>query len=240
MFHYSDSQSLAREAAVRPRRSPAAAPLWAGSAAAPVPGWFGWLERVGALVALVLLSPALVTVAAVIFLLSGRPPLIAHARVGQYGRHIWMLKFRTMWPKWTRRPKTRRPILIERIEGAPVPQSKMVVDSRVTSGFAAFCRRHSIDELPQLWHVLTGEMSLVGPRPVTIQEFERWYSRDAAEILQWKPGLTGLWQVKGRSSLSYMNRRRLDQFLVAHWSIALYLNVLLSTIPCVITGDNAN
>ncbi|MBZ5586793.1 MAG: sugar transferase, partial [Acidobacteriia bacterium] len=101
------------------------------------------------------------------------------------------------------------------------------------------CRRHSIDELPQLWHVLKGEMSLVGPRPMTAAELQRWYGADAKQILLCKPGITGLWQVRGRNSLSYSQRRRLDLFLVRNWSPSLYFRILLSTVPRVISGENA-
>ncbi len=189
---------------------------------------------------LALLAPMLGAAAAAIFLFSGRSPLIAHARVGRYGRRIWVLKLRTMWPAPARRLGLRSVFLAERIDGTHVPRNKKDSDARVTSRFAAFCRRHSIDELPQLWHVVTGEMSFVGPRPITVAEFDRWYGPEAAEMLLWRPGLTGLWQINGRSSLTYAERRRLDLFLVGNWSLPLYFRILFATIPRVITGENAN
>jgi exopolysaccharide production protein ExoY len=112
-------------------------------------------------------------------------------------------------------------------------------DSRVTSRFAAFCRRYSIDELPQLYQVVTGQMSLIGPRPLTKLELDLYYGRNAAELLTRRPGISGLWQVSGRSRLSYRQRRRLDLFLVRKWSPGLYLQTLLATIPTVLTGRNA-
>ena len=109
----------------------------------------------------------------------------------------------------------------------------------MSNRFASFCRRHSIDELPQLWHVVTGEMSLVGPRPMTRVELRRYYGDDAEEILRVKPGLAGLWQVSGRNRLSYAERRRLDLQLVRERSPRVYFSVLLRTIPEVLHGENA-
>ena len=238
LLDYPDSQRLLSQAAVRSKGSRHAI----RPAAADPPGTPGWLvlvERLGALIALILLAPVLALTAASIFLLSGRPPFIAHARVGQYGRRIWMLKLRTMWQGSGPRRRLRSLFAVERIDGAWVPCAKRHADRRVTSGFAARCRRHSIDELPQLWHVVSGEMSLVGPRPITALEFDRWYGAEAADILLRKPGLTGLWQIKGRSALNYSQRRRLDLFLVRRWSVRLYLKILVSTIPRVISGENA-
>jgi exopolysaccharide production protein ExoY len=235
---YPDSQSLLPQVVVRPKRS------FYGTRTLPgdlpgIPGWLVLMERSAAFVGLILLMPVLTVTAAAIFVLSGRSPLIAHARLGRYGNPIWMLKLRTMWQGSGRRWRLRSLFTVERIDGAWVPRSKRQADTRVTSGFAALCRRHSIDELPQLWHVLSGEMSLVGPRPITALEFDLWYGRDAADILLRRPGLTGLWQVKGRSALSYSQRRRLDLFLVRKWSLWLYLKVLLSTVPRVISGEDA-
>ena len=103
------------------------------------------------------------------------------------------------------------------------PDLKSPDDPRVASSFARFCRRHSIDELPQLWHVVSGEMSLVGPRPVTEGELHRYYGAHASEVLQVKPGLAGLWQVSGRNRLTYAERCRLDLRLVRERSIPLVL-----------------
>jgi exopolysaccharide production protein ExoY len=200
---------------------------------------FNCAERLAAFVALLLLTPLLAIVAVAVAALSGRSPLIAHARVGRYGQRIWVLKLRTMWPAGRSGPRQRGAALMERVDATYVPASKRELDERVTSAFAAFCRRHSIDELPQLWQVVTGHMSLVGPRPMTGGELEQWYGDHGREILLVKPGLTGLWQTKGRSLLSYPQRRRLDLFLVRNWSPALYLRILLSTIPRVISGTDA-
>ena len=112
-------------------------------------------------------------------------------------------------------------------------------DPRVTSRVATLCRRYSIDELPQLWHVLKGEMALLGPRPLTASEIQTYYGPAAVELLAVKPGLTGLWQTSGRSRLTYSQRRRLDLFMIRNWSAGLYLKILLRTIPAVLTGKDA-
>jgi exopolysaccharide production protein ExoY len=111
-------------------------------------------------------------------------------------------------------------------------------DPRVASRFARFCRRHSINEIPQLWHVIRGEMSLVGPRPVTAEELRLYYGADAREILQHKPGITGLWQVCGRNRVTYPERRHLDLELIRRRSLRMYLKILLRTVPEVIGGRN--
>jgi len=146
-----------------------------------------------------------------------------------------MLKFRTMWDPAIVRAQR---FTIESVSGF-VPASKLAADDRVKSRFAAFCRRHSLDELPQLYHVMRGEMSLVGPRPITQEEIRDYYGESSEEILSMRPGLTGLWQVRGRSRLSYERRRRLDLLLVRRASASLYLAILLRSIPGVLTGRDA-
>ncbi len=120
-----------------------------------------------------------------------------------------------------------------------MPGSKASRDARVNSRFAAFCRRYSLDELPQLYHVARGEMSLVGPRPITLVELEDHYGACAEEVLSLRPGLTGLWQVMGRSRLTYARRKRLDLLLVRRASASLYFRILLRSIPCVLSGRDA-
>jgi lipopolysaccharide/colanic/teichoic acid biosynthesis glycosyltransferase len=146
-----------------------------------------------------------------------------------------MLKFRTMWEPGSY-PAGR--FAIESVSGL-VPTSKRSADPRVKSRFAAFCRRHSLDELPQLYHVARGEMSLVGPRPITVGELGDYYGSAADEVLSVRPGLTGLWQVRGRSRLSYARRKRLDLLLVRRGSPSLYLQILLRSVPKVLTGRDA-
>lgn len=194
-------------------------------------------ERVFALLLGAMLLPVVVGSAAAVTLLSGDSPFVAVARAGQRGRRIWLLKLRTMWGREASERRGAR--LIQRIENSRVPENKAECDPRVTSTFAALCRRYSIDELPQLWHVVRGELSLVGPRPLTYDELDTYYGYDAGEVLSVKPGLTGLWQVRGRNSLTYPQRLALDLHLVRNWSLPLYVSVLAATIPAVFSGRNA-
>jgi exopolysaccharide production protein ExoY len=199
------------------------------------------MEQVIGLAAVVVLSPFLAAVAVTIFLLSGRAPLVAHRRLGRDGRPFWMLKFRTMWSGDRERSSGSRGLarFIEQLRGETVPEVKTGRDPRITSRFAALCRRHSIDELPQLWHVALGEMSLVGPRPMTPSEWAKYYGESAAEVLRLKPGLSGLWQTRGRNRLTYRQRRRLDIFLARHYCLLLYLRILGQTVPRVFAGRDA-
>ncbi len=181
------------------------------------------------------LGPLLCATAIAVFCLSRRSPLVAHQRVGLNGQSIWTLKFRTMWTG--REPFA--PGWIERIVESPGQSPKSADDPRVTSTFARFLRRYSIDEIPQLIHVVTGKMALVGPRPLTIDELREHYGAAAPVVLSVRPGLSGLWQVMGRSRLSYAARRRLDLMLVRKRTVGLYSYVLLRTLPEVLAGRNS-
>ena len=204
--------------------------LWRGIAVA---------ERAFSGALLLLLLPLLIFAAVTVLVLSRRAPLIAHPRMGQGGRAIWVLKLRTMWDRSS--PANSAIRLVERLasESNGYGPIKNREDPRITSRFAAFCRKYSIDELPQLWHVCRGEMALIGPRPLTAQEIEMHYHSAADELLSATPGLTGLWQIKGRSRLTYLQRRRLDLFLVRKWSLGLYGKIFFATIPTVLTGKDA-
>ena len=150
-----------------------------------------------------------------------------------------MIKLRTMWEKgsggsrlWVKRS------WVQRI-GADAPERKVADDPRIGNGFARFCRRHSIDEIPQLWHVARGKMSLVGPRPLTSGELKQYYRRESDELLRVKPGLAGLWQISGRNRLTYKQRKELDMRYVRERSVGLYLSILARTIPEVMRGANS-
>lgn len=203
---------------------------------------YGWkaiwaAERALAGLLLILLSPVLVLCALVLAIRSGRSPLVAHQRAGQAGRPIWILKLRTMWTGERRSGSFFLEKLSTAYEQADGPKRRD--DPRVSCRFAAFCRRYSIDELPQLWQVVTGDLTLVAPRPLTWRELETHYGPDARHVLSRKPGLSGLWQVSGRSRLTYKQRRRLDLFLIRKWSFPLYLRIVLVTLPRVLAGKDA-
>jgi exopolysaccharide production protein ExoY len=193
------------------------------------------LEPFIALLAAILVAPAAAVIGVTILALSGQSPLVRHRRVGWKGEDLWLLKFRTMW---TPGDHGRPLVAIE-----DLPQTSTVVkvksDRRVTSPFAAWCRRYSLDEIPQLVHIIRGEMSFVGPRPITRAELDEHYDRCASEVLSLRPGLTGLWQVMGRNRLTYAQRRRLDLLLVRRASPRFFLAILIRTIPSVLRGYGA-
>jgi exopolysaccharide production protein ExoY len=206
-------------------------------------------ERAAGFLLLAAAAPVIAMSAIAVQALSRRSPFIAHLRVAKDGKPFWMLKLRTMWPAdakadarpgessaWIERVIER---LVERIVADPQQDNKDPADPRVTSWFGSFCRRHSIDELPQLWHVAGGEMSLVGPRPLTRAEIDRYYAEDAAELLSVKPGLTGLWQIYGRSAIRFPRRAAMDLELVRRLTARTYLKILARTIPAIIRGNGA-
>lgn len=170
--------------------------------------------------------PAMLFVALLIKLDSRGPVLFRQERVGKQGEHFFMIKFRSMVVN----AENRRRELEQNNEGSG-PLFKMKNDPRVTRT-GRFLRRFSIDELPQLWNVLTGSMSLVGPRPPLPGEVAA-YESDVRRRLLVKPGLTGLWQVSGRSNLSWQDSVRLDLYYVENWSLAGDLIIILRTVRAV-------
>lgn len=194
-------------------------------------------ERVAGILLLAITAPVIAVAAMAIAALSGRSPFIAHLRVAKDGKPFWMLKLRSMWP--VDGPPGDPWAWLERVIADPEQNGKDASDPRVSSWFAAFCRRHSIDELPQLWHVARGEMSLVGPRPLTRVEIVRYYAGDASELLSVKPGLTGLWQIHGRSAIRFPRRAALDLELVRNLTARTYLKILARTIPVILRGSGA-
>jgi exopolysaccharide production protein ExoY len=203
-----------------------------------------WLVEIGERAAgaalLGLASPLIAASAVAIAALSRRTPIIAHLRVGREGRPFWVLKLRTMWPSPQSRSESLAGVAwIERIVAEPDSDGKDPDDERVNGWFAAFCRRYSIDELPQLWHVAGGEMSLVGPRPLTRTEIQRYYAEHARELLSVKPGLTGLWQTQGRSAIRFPRRAAMDLELVRSLTGKMYWKILARTLPAIFRGNGA-
>ena len=195
------------------------------------------VERAAGIFLLLLTSPLLIGSALMVSALSRRSPLVAHLRIGRHNRPFWMLKLRSMWESASR--TSRCPGWIEYVAAEPVEDGKQACDPRITSRFAAFCRRHSIDEIPQFWHVFRGEMSLVGPRPLTRIELARHYGTHASELVSVKPGLTGLWQVSGRSNIKYPQRAALDLKLVRELTPKMYSTILLRTFSALVIGRGA-
>jgi exopolysaccharide biosynthesis polyprenyl glycosylphosphotransferase len=181
---------------------------------------------------LVVVSPILLATAIAIKLDSKGPVLFRQVRVGRNSEPFGVLKMRTMVPD----AEALLPDLID-LNEADGPLFKMAHDPRITR-VGRFLRATSIDEIPQLWNVLKGEMSLVGPRPALPHETEEW---DAllAQRLRVKPGITGMWQVSGRSDTSFEDYTRLDLYYVDNWSLTTDVAILAKTIPVVLLQKGA-
>ncbi|MBG0813896.1 sugar transferase [Planomonospora sp. ID82291] len=192
----------------------------------------GAFDRVSAVLALLVLLPLLLVVAVLIKVSSRGPVLFRQARVGKGGQEFTVLKFRTMIPE-AEQVKAR---LVGLNEGEGV-LFKIRNDPRITP-VGAWLRRYSLDELPQLVNVLRGDMSLVGPRPPLPEEVAQ-YGDDVRRRLLVNPGMTGLWQVSGRSDLTWEESVRLDLRYVENWSLVLDLQILWKTWSAVIRGVGA-
>jgi exopolysaccharide production protein ExoY len=186
---------------------------------------------------LVLLAPLILGLALAIRLTSGGPVVFAQSRVGFNGRVFKCLKFRTMVADASaalelhlaRNPEAAR-------EWAET--QKLRADPRITR-MGRFLRKSSLDELPQLFNVLAGDMSCIGPRPVVPDEIKR-YGANAAYYMAARPGITGLWQTSGRNSTTYAERVDLDTEYVGRWSLLLDLKILMATIPAVLAFDTTS
>ena len=175
------------------------------------------LDRLAAIVLLVLLSPALLAIALWILIDDGRPVLLAQERVGKNGRRFRMLKFRTMVPN----------ALELAHELTDDPYGVVPDDPRITKP-GRFLRRTSLDELPQLWNVLVGEMSLVGPRPDLAEQAANYSESDCGRLAV-EPGITGWSQVNGREEISWPERIEQDLWYIRHWSLRLDLRIIVRT-----------
>jgi exopolysaccharide production protein ExoY len=185
---------------------------------------------------IVLLAPLLIICFVATVATSRGPALFRHRRVGFKGKYFDCLKFRTMVQDAPER-------LRQLIESDPVAAAewgtnrKLRHDPRVTA-IGTILRKSSLDELPQLFNVLKGDMSIVGPRPITDEELIR-YSSAINAYLACRPGITGLWQVSGRSTTTYDKRIACDTFYARNWSMSLDAKILIVTIPAVLISDCA-
>jgi exopolysaccharide biosynthesis polyprenyl glycosylphosphotransferase len=191
------------------------------------------VERTAALLALLVFSPLMAAIAIAIIATDGRPVLFRQRRVGQDAEEFTMLKFRTM----VRNADSVKAGLAHLNLNSDGLLFKMKSDPRVTR-VGAVLRRYSLDELPQLFNVVGGSMSLVGPRPPLPEEVEK-YSEEVRRRLLVKPGLTGLWQVSGRSDLPWEEAVRLDLSYVENWSLAMDAMILLRTPTATVKGTGA-
>jgi exopolysaccharide biosynthesis polyprenyl glycosylphosphotransferase len=191
------------------------------------------MDVVVALGGLVVLSPILALAALAVKLQDGGPVFFVQERSGLYGRPFPMLKFRSMVID-----AEAQKAKLEAQNEMSGPVFKMKADPRITR-VGAFLRKSSIDELPQIWNVLRGEMSIVGPRPplpAEVARYERWQMRR----LSMRPGLTCIWQVSGRNKVDFDNWMRLDLEYIDSWSLFLDIKLILLTFPVVLTGRGAS
>jgi exopolysaccharide biosynthesis polyprenyl glycosylphosphotransferase len=203
------------------------------------------MDVVGSAAALAFLSPVFGAVALAIKLTSKGPVLFRQERLGQYGKKFTVLKFRSMRTDCDARIHEEyvSQFIAGQVDGAKQdgekPIFKLQEDPRVTP-VGRFLRRTSLDEFPQFWNVLVGNMSLVGPRPPVPYEYKAYDLWHRRRVLEIKPGITGLWQVEGRSRTRFDDMVRLDLKYARGWSIWLDVKILLQTPAAVFTGEGAH
>lgn len=203
------------------------------------------IDIAGSSVLLLILAPVLAAIAFAIKISSEGPVIFEQERLGQFGKSFRCLKFRTMYANnddrshrdYVRRLIAAEPEKADKSETEPTVY-KITNDPRVTP-VGKFLRRTSLDELPQLWNVLRREMSLVGPRPPLPYEFEIYDFWHRRRVLEVKPGVTGLWQVSGRSRTCFDDMVRLDLRYSQQWSLWLDFKILLATPKAAFIGDGA-
>jgi lipopolysaccharide/colanic/teichoic acid biosynthesis glycosyltransferase len=202
------------------------------------------IDIVGSLAGLILCLPVFLVIAAAIKLTSRGPILFRQVRLGQYGRKFTFLKFRSMYAN--NDPRIHQDFVTRFIVGAAGTETagdhqkiyKLTADPRITP-VGRFLRNTSLDELPQFLNVLLGDMSLVGPRPPVTYEYERYDLWHKQRLLAVKPGITGLWQVDGRSRVKFDEMVRLDIRYARSWSLWLDIKILLQTPRAVLSGLGA-
>jgi len=194
------------------------------------------LDIVGALMFFVFLGPVYLAVALWVRVSMGSPVHFGQVRLGEGGRRFHFYKFRSM----VRDSDTVLDQFLSKNDMARTEWDtfqKLEKDPRITP-FGHWIRKLSLDELPQFWNVLKGDMSLVGPRPC-MERQRTLYGRDWDHYCAMRPGITGLWQVSGRNRLPYAKRVELDAYYVENWSFWLDIKILLKTVKVVITGDGS-
>jgi exopolysaccharide biosynthesis polyprenyl glycosylphosphotransferase len=218
----------------------------------PLDGWGRIIKRIfdliGSTLGLVLLSPVFLLIAIAIKIFDPGPVFFRHRRLSRTGGEVFIYKFRSMRQRYcddTTDPKFKgkTPQEIFIILGKPELAEEFDRDQKVEhdpriSRIGAFLRRTSLDELPQLINAWRGDLSLVGPRPIVPAELER-YGDQSASFLALKPGITGLWQISGRSDIGYDERVKLDIYYVENWSLWLDFKIIISTIRVIFSRDGA-
>ena len=203
----------------------------------PLDGWAVVVKRVldimFSLSLIIVLGPVFVITAALIKLTSPGPVFFLQSRLGLNKRRFFVCKFRTMVPDAERRMKE-----IEHLNEVSGPVFKIKNDPRITPT-GGFLRKTSIDELPQLFNVLKGDMSLVGPRPLPVRDYEGFSQDWQRRRFSVRPGITCLWQVNGRSAIAFEKWMELDLEYIDKWSLWLDFEILLRTVPAVLKGSGA-
>jgi Undecaprenyl-phosphate galactose phosphotransferase WbaP len=204
--------------------------------------WPGYLlkrlfDLISVVVILALFGWLMLIIAGAVRLSSGSNVIYGHTRVGRKGRQFQCYKFRSM-------VSNSDDVLRQLLETDPEAREqwerdfKLKDDPRITR-IGRFIRRTSLDELPQLWNVLKGDMSVVGPRPVVQAEFDQYYGNARQHYLSVSPGLTGLWQVSGRSDLDYEQRVQLDKTYVENWNVFSDFLIVMRTVKVMVVGRGA-
>ncbi len=191
-------------------------------------------DLTGAVLGLLALSPVLLVIMLLIRLSSPGPIFFSQVRYGLNKRRFPMYKFRSMVPD-----AEARQAQLEHLNEAGGPVFKIKDDPRITP-IGRFLRKTSLDELPQLWNVVVGNMSLVGPRPLPMRDVGRFSELSLIRRFSVKPGMTGLWQVSGRSDTSFDGWIKLDLYYIDNWSLMMDAHILLRTLPAVLKGSGAS
>ena len=189
------------------------------------------------LLVLTLGSPIFLILALAVKITSKGKVIYGHERIGRGGKKFLCYKFRTMYTDADKR-LSRLLISFPKLRREWETNYKLKKDPRVTV-VGRFLRRTSLDELPQFWNILKGDMSVVGPRPITSQELDEQVKGEAPHFLRIRPGLTGPWQVAGRSNLTYAERIEIDLEYIDHHSLMWDLVIILKTIPAVCLARGA-
>jgi len=190
------------------------------------------MDKIFALIAIIVLGPVLILTAIAVSLSSRGPVLFAQRRVGKHGREFMFYKFRSMVSD-AERLKSR----LGHLDETQGPIFKIKQDPRITR-IGKFIRKYSIDELPQLYNILRGDMSIIGPRPPLPEEVKQ-YTHHQLHRLSVTPGLSCLWQISGRSEVSFYEWIELDIYYIEHRSFLLDLKILIRTIPVVVSGKGS-
>ena len=202
----------------------------------------GWPKRTFdicfSLLALIVSAPLMIIIYSLIKITSSGPGFYVHRRIGHLGREFGCIKFRTMVmdaDAVLNALLVRDPAVAREFAAT----AKLRDDPRIVPGIGRLLRRTSLDELPQFFNVLRGDMSLIGPRPVSRDELDCHYGPRARDVLGARPGISGLWQVSGRSGLGYAERVRLDLEYVRDWHFARDVAILGRTVFVVVLGKGA-